>query len=58
MQRGKEEARVGIEAAVMVPAGREESEVEGGVRKVEERWFRMGVRRSSSSRRGRARDVS
>jgi hypothetical protein len=26
--------------------------------KLLERWFRIGVRRSSSSRRGRARDVN
>lgn len=29
-----------------------------GVAKFLERWVRMGVRRSSSSSRGRARDVS
>lgn len=57
MHSGKEGRREGIEAAVMVPAAMEEGAVEAGVRKVEERWARMGERRSSSSRRGRARDV-
>ena len=32
--------------------------VESGVEKFFERWLRIGVRRSSSSRRGRARAVS
>jgi hypothetical protein len=57
MQRGKLGRREGIEAAVMVPATMEEGAVEAGVRKVEDRWARMGERRSSSSRRGKAREV-
>ena len=36
----------------------ESERLESGVEKFLERWFRMGVRRSSSSRRGRARAVS
>lgn len=57
MQRGKEGRREGMEAAFMVPATMEEGAVEAGVRKVDERCARMGERRSSSSRRGRAREV-
>jgi hypothetical protein len=48
-------------AAEMAEAARASEEVEeakAGVEKWVERWFKMGVRRSSSSRRGRARDVS
>ena len=59
MQSGKDGTREGIVAAVIVPGAREEGvPVLGGVRKVDERWARMGERRSSSSRRGSAREVN
>lgn len=35
----------------------ESERLESGVAKFLERWFRIGVRRSSSSRRGKARAV-
>jgi hypothetical protein len=61
MQRGKCWERVGILAAEMTEGPRASEEVEeanAGVEKWVERWFKIGVRRSSSSRRGRARDVN
>lgn len=61
MQRGKCWDRVSIEEALMGAPGREVSLSEmcaSGVAKFLERWVRMGLRRSSSSRRGRAREVS
>lgn len=61
MQRGKCWDRVSTEAALMEMPGREVSEserVESGVEKFLERWVRIGVKRSSSSRRGMARAVS
>lgn len=63
MQRGKWAERESMEEAVMgaLPVGRAESASErweSGVAKDLERWVRMGVSRSSSSRRGRARAVS
>jgi len=60
MQRGKCAERASMDAAEM-EALREVSVSEvcaSGVAKFLERWVRMGVRRSSSSRRGRARAVS
>ena len=50
-----------VEAVMWVPDGRAPSEsrkVESGVEKFFERCVRIGLRRSSSSRRGRARLVS
>jgi len=60
MQRGKCVERGSMAAAVMaVPRAVSVSEMcASGVAKFLERWVRMGVRRSSSSRRGRARAVS
>ena len=62
MQRGKWVERGSMEEAVKGAApGRRVSVSErwaSGVAKDLERWVRIGVRRSSSSRRGRARDVS
>lgn len=52
---------VSIEAALMGAPGRALSEserVESGVAKLLDRWFRMGVKRSSSSSRGSARAAS
>lgn len=60
MQRGKCCDRESMEEAEM-GAPREVSVSEmcaSGVAKFLERWVRIGVRRSSSSRRGRARAVS
>ena len=62
MQRGKwvdmesMEAAVGAERPSMV-ASEEEYWASGALKDVE-RWARIGARRSSSSRRGRARAVS
>jgi hypothetical protein len=61
MQSGKWGVRESMEEAVMwVPVSVESASwrVEPGVAKDLERWWRMGVRRSVSSRRGRARDVN
>ena len=61
MQRGKCWERVSMEAALMVAPERALSaseRVESGVAKFLDRWFRMGVRRSSSSSRGKARAAS
>jgi hypothetical protein len=62
MHRGKFCDSESIEFAVIVLrpsilASEEEYAASGAV-KFCERWARMGARRSSSSRRGRARDVS
>jgi len=60
MQSGNEEERVSMLRAEISAPGRavvEEEYEASGVVKLFERWARMGVRRSSSSRRGRARDV-
>ncbi len=61
MQRGKEEARVGMSDAWISPVPSSvnvEGEEEWGVENVEERWLRIGVRRSSSSSLGRPLAVS
>ena len=61
MQRGKCWDSASMEAAFMVAPERALSEserVESGVAKFLDRWFRMGVRRSSSSSRGKARAAS
>jgi len=61
MQRGKCWDKGSMEEALMGAPGRALSEserVESGVAKFLERWLRIGVRRSSSSRRGRARAAS
>ena len=58
MHRGKCCDNTSIEAALTCAPGRllsESDSVESGVTKFLDRWLRMGVRRSSSSRRGRAR---
>jgi hypothetical protein len=49
-----------LEAVICVPTRADELDMyaESGVMKFLERWLRMGVSRSSSSRRGRARAVS
>ena len=62
MQRGKWVERESMEEAVIgaLPLGRAESvseRGESGGEKDLERWVRIGVRRSSSSRPGRARAV-
>lgn len=61
MQSGKCWERGSTEAALMGAPGRALSEserLESGVAKFLDRWLRMGVRRSSSSRRGKAREAS
>lgn len=61
MQRGKCWDRWSMDAALIGAPGRAASESEkeeSGVAKFLERWLRIGVSRSSSSRRGRARLVS
>ena len=61
MQRGKCCERASIEEALIGAPGRALSEserVESGVAKFLDKWFRIGVRRSSSSSRGRAREAS
>jgi len=61
MQRGKCWERGSMEGAVMAAPGRRESvslREEVGVLKAVERCVRIGVRRSDSSRRGSAREVS
>jgi len=61
MQRGKWVVRASMAGAVMGPPGRAVSasvRVASGVRKDLERCARIGLSRSSSSRRGRARLVS
>lgn len=60
MHSGKWFDRASIEEALIDVPGRTVSEsdkVESGVAKFLERWFRIGVRRSSSSMRGNARAV-
>ena len=61
MQRGKEEERESMLRAEMSAPGKEVEELEyeaSGVVKFLERWAKMGVRRSSSSKRGKAREVT
>ena len=61
MHSGKCWESPSIEAALIGAPGREVSaseRVESGVAKDLERWLRIGLSRSSSSSRGRARDVS
>lgn len=59
MQSGKEEARPGMSDATIVPSVENVDGADAaGVRKVEDRWLRIGVSRSSSSRRGRPRAVN
>ena len=61
MQRGKCSLSWSMDDAVMVAPGTEElleDSNDGGVEKFFERWFRIGVSRSSSSSRGMAREVS
>lgn len=60
MQSGKWDDRASIVEEFIGAPGRDVSEsarVESGVEMFLERWFKIGARRSSSSRRGRARDV-
>lgn len=59
MHSGNDEARPGMSDATMVPSVENVDGAEAaGVRKVEERWLRIGVNLSSSSKRGRPRAVS
>lgn len=60
MQSGKWTERESMDEAVNVSPGTlsEDENVASGAVKVLERWWRIGVRRSFSSRRGSARAVS